>query len=1062
MIRKTAIARSVALAFGMAAVGGWVAPAAYAQSNTTGTIYGSVSSPAGIEVVAENTATGVKRSVKPDASGRYSFASLPVGTYTVTMLRNGSTVEKRENVDVLISQGTEISFSSTAVVQIVGSRIRRLDLSSAGSTTTFTSKDLERVPVASNVGAIIQLAPNTTRGDSRYGGSNAPSFGGSSASENAYYINGFPVTTLLTQVGFSQLPFNAIGQAQVLTGGYGAEFGRSTGGVVNMITKRGGNEFEVGGAISLEPRALRAKEKDQFYAANGQPVSPATGQSIDGKYFFYNGLNDQDRTVLSAYASGPIIKDKLFFFAAVEDTRTNRDTIRTANTSTNYTASAASQSTAFQEITTKIPRYLIKLDFALTDNHSFEYTRISDDVKQDRKFFGFNYATLQRTDVQRGGQSYRNWGPTPVAAQQGATVDILKYTGYLTNDLTVTLLGGKTRTEHEQTPDGYNPAIPQVSAPAAARAPGLTYVEGAQTITGNLLVPGAYDENKGIRLDVEWRLSTQHTLRAGVDRNTIKSLSGASQAGGSLLTYGITDPNVPLTASVPTSSVAGNPLAALGYYVNRTITSTGAKPSVDQQAWYVEDKWQVNKDLLLVLGLRNEGFNNKNGDGVSYIKLSRQLAPRVSATWDPVGDQQTKVFGSFGRYHVPLPTNVAIRGAGASLFTQQNFVYTGVDANGLPTGLTQISGLYSSNNEFGQSKDPRTVAAQNMKGNYQDELALGIERALVPGLTGGVKFTYRTLKTALDDHCDNRPFLAWASRNNVDVSNWSGFISPDGEQAHGYSCALFNPGLGNTFTLNLSDNTNANAPLTTIKLSAADLGIVKPKRTYMALDFFIEKQFDGKWAGKLTYTYSKNKGNAEGQLNSDIGQGDVATTVLYDYPEFSVNANGLLPNNRTHKLKAFGYFQATQEIGVGGALVLSSGRPKSCLGNPPAQVALQPNGDYDTTPYVPGVSPVADYGGYASNAYFFCNGQAVTRGSAGTLPVEFALDLNAVYAPSWAPGLKFKLDVFNALNRQVAEVVEERYNNNGGATSIRSTYDAVLSYSAPRSAKITVSYDKKF
>jgi hypothetical protein len=385
-----------------------------------------------------------------------------------------------------------------------------------------------------------------------------------------------------------------------------------------------------------------------------------------------------------------------------------------------------------------------------------------------------------------------------------------------------------------------------------------------------------------------------------------------------------------------------------------------------------------------------------------------------------------------------------------------------VDANGLPTGLTPISGVFSSNNEFGQSKDPRTVAAQDMKGNYQDEFALGIERALAPGLTGGVKFTYRSLKTALDDHCDNRPFLAWANRNNVDVSNWSGFVSLDGEQAHGYSCALFNPGLGNTFTLNLSDNTNPNAPLTTIKLSAADLGIAKPKRTYAALDFFVEKQFDGKWAGKVTYTYSKNKGNAEGQLNSDIGQGDVATTVLYDYPEFSVNADGLLPNNRTHKLKAFGYFQATQEIGIGGALVLSSGRPKNCLGNPPDPIALQQNGDYVTDPYVPGVSPVSDYGGYASNAYFFCDGKAVRRGTAGTLPAEFALDLNAVYAPSWAPGLKFKLDVFNALNRQVAESVEERKNNNGGATTIRTTYNTVLAYSAPRSGKITVSYDKKF
>jgi hypothetical protein len=223
MLKRTVVARSIAIAFGVITLGAGVAPTAYAQSNTTGSIYGSVGQSAGTEVVVENTAGGFKRAAKPDASGRYNLVSLPTGTYTVTLLRNGTVVEKRSNVEVLLTQGIEVSFVGTTVVEIRGSAIRKLDMSSVGSTTIFTAKELDRLPVASNVGAIIQLAPNTTRGDSRYGGAGAPSFGGAAASENAYYVNGFPVTTLLTQVGFSQLPFNAIAQAQVLTGGYGAE-----------------------------------------------------------------------------------------------------------------------------------------------------------------------------------------------------------------------------------------------------------------------------------------------------------------------------------------------------------------------------------------------------------------------------------------------------------------------------------------------------------------------------------------------------------------------------------------------------------------------------------------------------------------------------------------------------------------------------------------------------------------------------------------------------------------------------------------------------------------------
>ena len=1034
MIRKTAMARAIAMAFSLAGVGVWVAPAAYAQSNTTGTIYGTVDAVAGAEVTIESKDTGFKRTIRPDANGRYSFNSVPTGIYTVSLVRNGALVTKQDGIEVRLSQGSEVILSATQTVVVRASRIARIDTSSATSAAVFTARDLERLPVAGNVGAIIQLAPNTTKGDSRYGGNNAPSFGGASASENAYYINGFPVTTLLTQVGFSQLPFNAIGQAEVKTGGYGVEFGRSTGGVVNIITKRGGNDWEVGGSIGFEPRSLRAKERDFLFAPTGVTAgTPAL--AFDGKIRVYNGLNEDQRTTLSVYAGGPVIKDKLFFFGAVEQIKRERESVRGVNTSPYYTSQSLPISQSFEEREVTIPRYLLKLDWAITDNHSVEYTRIQDKVKDSRKFFGFNYATLQRTDVQNGGADYVNWGPTPVASQQGATVDILKYTGYLTDNLTVTALVGKTNTPHESKPIGYNPALPQTTVNGSGAAPGITY-PSLQGVTANQLSPGAYDENKGYRFDVEWKLNSSHKLRAGIDYNTITSLAGTSTAGGLLWSYFQGVPSaVPYPGAAAPNSVAGNALAQQGYYVESSRFSAASTPTVKQQAQYIEDQWQFNKDLLLVLGLRNEGFDNQNGDKQSYIKLKRQLAPRVSAVWDLQGDASSVLKASAGRYHVPLPTNVAVRGAGSSYNARTAFVYTGVDqATGAPTGTTQLGPLYSSNNEYGQAKDPREVAAQNMKGNYQDELAVGIERSIARGWNASAKVTYRSLKTALDDHCDDRPFYAWATRNNVDASNWH------------YNCALFNPGISNTFTIDL----NGDGRLETINLSAAELGIAKVKRTYTALDLGIEHPFDGKWWLKVNYTYSQNKGNAEGQLLSDIGQGDVATTQAYDFPEFSVNADGKLPNNRTHQIKVFGAYQLTSEFGVGGNMVFASGRPKNCIGNAPVAAP-------SSQPFVPG-GPVTTYSGYGS-AYFFCNGQPSPRGSAGTLPAEFTSDVNFKYQPSMLPGLTLKADVFNVFNRQVAEVVEERYNT---GTGLSRNYGAVQSYSAPRSVKITVSYDKKF
>ncbi len=1023
VFRKTVVARALAVAFGAVSLAGGISTTALAQSNTTGTIYGSVQGSSGATVVLTNKDTGAKRSLAVDGTGHFNAQSLVTGNYKAELVVNGQVSKTTDNIEVRVGQGTEISFGTTlAAVQILALR-QKIDVASIGSTTVFTANDLAKVPVANNVGAVIQLAPNTTRGDSRYGGSNAPSFGGAGASENAYYINGFPVTTLLTQVGFSQLPFNSIAQAQVLTGGYGAEFGRSTGGVVNIVTKSGGNNWVIGGAIYVEPNSLRSKEINQYY----EPV----GTAMDGKMYYYNEANTQSRDSQSFYLGGPIIKDKLFMFLSGEQTRTTRSAIRQANT----TSAGSKLSGGWQEQTTDTPRYLLKLDWNLSDMHHLEYTRIYDKVLNDRTYYGFNYATLARDSVNGGGASYVNWGPTPTAAQQGSTADILKYTGYLTDDLTLTALIGKTYSPHDFLPLGYNPALARTLSDSSNQIPGFSY-PNPQTTTGNILAPGAFDQNKGMRLDVEYKLNAKHNIRAGLDRNTITSKAGNSYAGGMIWAYGKTDPALPINvATAAPNTVAANPYAQQGYIVDKIIFSAVSTPTVEQSAWYIEDKYKVTDNILLSLGLRNEGFDNKNGDGLSYVNLPRQLAPRLGLSWDLNGDASTKVFASAGRYHVPLPTNVAVRGAGSSLYTTQSFVYTGVDANGAPTGLTALGPAYSSNNEYGQAKDPRSVAAQDMQGNYQDEYAVGFERALSKGLNIGGKFTYRTLRTAIDDHCDDRPFLAWAARNNVDTTNFGG-----------YNCALFNPGVGNTFNIDMTGN----GTLNNIVLSAADLGFPEVKRKYLAIDLFAEHPFDGKWWGKATYTWSRNWGNTEGQLLSDIGQADVATTQAFDFPEFSVGADGLLPNDRTHQVKLFGYYQADPEWGIGGNMLLASGRPRNCIGNAPSTT-----GDFFGTP-----SMVTNYSGYGS-AYFFCNGVYAPRGSYGNLPPDVRVDMNVSYKPAALKGFGFKLDVFNLFNRQSIETIEERmYNRN--QTSVRTTYSSVQSYTAPRSVKLTATYDYKF
>jgi hypothetical protein len=270
-----------------------------------------------------------------------------------------------------------------------------------------------------------------------------------------------------------------------------------------------------------------------------------------------------------------------------------------------------------------------------------------------------------------------------------------------------------------------------------------------------------------------------------------------------------------------------------------------------------------------------------------------------------------------------MPTLIALRGANGSLNTSQYYTYTGTDSHGAPTGLTQVTGVLSGNNEFGQAKDPKTVAALDMKPSYQDEITIGFDKAFSPSLNFGVKGTYRTLKSTIDDFCDGRVFTKYAKDHGIDTSNYEGF-----------SCASFNPGEANDF---LVDYAGTHSNYTRVHLTKEDLGFDKAKRVYAALDFYVEHPYRDGWYGKLNYTLGRSKGNTEGQTLSDTtqGQGDVAATQTWDYAQLMKYADGLLPNDRKHQIKGYGFYDITPQITVGGFLTLASGRPRSCSGTNP-------------------------------------------------------------------------------------------------------------------------------
>lgn len=1038
MGRTTTFKRTVFAHAVLLAIAATVSTGAMAQSNATGNIYGQAK--AGETVVIESD-TGIKRTITPDATGRFQALSLPTGNYKVT-LQKGGTMVGSKNVEVLIGQGSEVSFSTLDAVVVTG-RSKKLDVTTANAGNVFTAKELAALPLAPAVSNIVQIAPGTTRGDYRYG-NNAASFGGAGPSENAAFINGFPVTNSLYQVGYSSLPFGSISQAQIITGGYGAEFGRSTGGVINITTKSGSNEWEAGIGASWAPNSLRAKAVNIMYPVTGT----ANNVGTDGKIQNYKEGDVRNEYGINGYVSGPLIADKLFLYFGAEKTNFDRQTARLGRTST------SNATIGWLEEDSQVPRSILKLDWNITADHHLEYTRIDDKSLVEDRYYGFDYNTLQRNNVQKGGAKFVNYaggilglGATGAALQaaQGSSVDILKYTGYITDDLTVQAVFGQTYTPRVQDPYGYQPGVAPIGSTLDARADGFNYTpSNPQGFASAILRPDAQDTNKGMRLDVEYKLAAAHTLRAGIDNNRIRGVNGTQSAGGSTWTYqraadlGVAVPNGYTLSPVQggglgaTCTVAGQ-VGVGGCYVTQNIQRVGAIPTVDQSAQYVEDRYQATKDVLLTFGIRNEQYANKNTAGETFVEQKQQIAPRFAATWDVNGDASLKVFGTAGRYNLPLPANLAVRFAGPSTNTDQAFTYTGVDpVTGAPTGLRAISGAISANNELGQEKDVRDLAAVDIKAHSQDEFTLGFEKALSSDYNMGARLTYRKLKSTIDDYSDSRAIVK--KLKQMGISDTSAF-------ENNWAGALFNPGMDNTF--NVVVDAAGNRRLVT--LSAAELGFPDDlQRDYTAIDLMFEHPLKNGWYGKFMYTWSKDYGNHEGQTKSDNGQADVGFTSTWDFPENNLNSVGRLPNDRTHQIKAYGLYEVSSEWAVGANMLAASGRPTAKTCSIPAALDTQGLG-------------LIQYG----STFYLCPGIDPSRAAGGDLPWDIRFDLNLQYKPQFAKGLTFKVDVLNVFNAQTAQAVDEGQNNRLLYTT-SPTANMVTSYTDPRSVRLGVQYTTKF
>jgi hypothetical protein len=283
-------------------------------AQTTGSITGRATDANGAALpgvtveVASRALQGVRTAVT-DGEGLFRLPLLPPGDYTVTFKLGGFASESRRMVPVYLGKETPLDAAmkpSTAAEITVKAEAPVLDTSSSTLGTNLTTRSIDNLPTGRSYASIAQVVPGVSSdANPDPAAANTISVYGSSGAENAFYIDG--VNTTGVEYGFQgkDLNFEFIQEVQVKTGGYEAEFGRSTGGIINVITKSGGNQFSGDGFAYYEPDSLQANAKD-ISSTGGTP----------------SGFTKKDYGV---DLGGFMVKDKLWFFGAwngVHDDRT--------------------------------------------------------------------------------------------------------------------------------------------------------------------------------------------------------------------------------------------------------------------------------------------------------------------------------------------------------------------------------------------------------------------------------------------------------------------------------------------------------------------------------------------------------------------------------------------------------------------------------------------------------------------------------------------------------------------------------------------------------------------
>jgi len=592
-------------------IGILLAMAGSALAQTTGGVVGRVTDEAGgvlpgVTVEARSPALQGSRTAVTDATGTFRLTLLPPGEYAVSFTLEGFATETRQAVAVGLDKDTTLNTSLRAALSqeiTVTGELPIVDTTTSAVGSNLDTRTIETLPTGRNYSSVVQITPGVASDANPENTSQSSiTVYGSTGAENVFYIDG--VNTTGAEYGFQgkELNFEFIQAVDVKTGGYEAEFGRSTGGIVNVITKSGGNE--------LHGDVFAYYDNDSLQ--NGAHEVVSTAGTVTG---FTRGDYGID-------LGGYLLRDKLWFFGAYDRVKNSTDNLLKVPLDPPLLIAATSDSDR--------DLAAAKLTWNLTGSQSL-IASFFQDPRDD---------TGAINDVQHPliGDPLTYTGVRDLGGRDYS----LRYQGLPADSWLVAAQAARHREKNTVGP-----------------ASGSGDVVQFRSVDDNFFQTGGFGllQSKDFQRDFAGGSATHylraHEIKFGLEREkeqaeVVRRFSGGQQVD----VYG-----TPL-GPVYSHFYWTTPTATLG---NAPVSQLTASPEHKNTSAYLQDRWTIRSNLTLNLGLRWDRQQIIDAAGTKQIDLKKDYAPRLGFVWDPSQAGRAKVFGSYGRYYEQIPMDLVIR-----------------------------------------------------------------------------------------------------------------------------------------------------------------------------------------------------------------------------------------------------------------------------------------------------------------------------------------------------------------------------------------------------------------